>query len=47
MLFIGAGTVIVGKTQLSNNVIVAANSVVTKDTLDDCYALGATTEMKG
>ncbi len=43
-MFIGTGAVIVGK--IGNNVIVAANSVVTKDVPDDCYALGTPAEIK-
>lgn len=45
-VFIGIGAVIVGKIKIGNNVIVAANSVVTKDVPDDCYALGTPAEIK-
>lgn len=45
-VFIGTGAVIVGKIKIGNNVIVAANSVVTKDVPDDCYALGTPAEIK-
>lgn len=45
-VFIGTGAVIVGKIEIGNNAIVAANSVVTKDVPDDCYALGTPAEIK-
>lgn len=45
-VFIGTGAVIVGKIKIGDNVIVAANSVVTKDVPDDCYALGTPAEIK-
>ena len=37
---------IVDGVEVTNNVIVAANSVVTKDVPDDCYALGTPAEIK-
>lgn len=43
---IGGNAVIVGKIKIGNNEIVAANSVVTKDVPDDCYALGTPAEIK-
>lgn len=45
-VFIGTGAVIVGKINIGNNVIIAANSVVTKDVPDDCYALGTPAEIR-
>lgn len=45
-LFIGTGAVIVGKIEIGDNVVVAVNSVVTKDVPDDCYALGTPAEIK-
>lgn len=45
-VFIGTGEVIVGKIEIGYNVIVAENSVVTKDVPDDCYALGTPAEIK-
>lgn len=38
-VFIGTGAVVVGNIKVGNNVIIAANSVVTRDIPDNCYAL--------
>ena len=40
-VFIGTGAVVIGNIRIGNNVIIAANSVVTKDVPDDCYAIGS------
>lgn len=38
--FLGLGSKILGNVQIGNNVIVAANSVVTKDIPDNCFVAG-------
>lgn len=45
-VFVGTGAVIVRKINIGNNVIIAANSVVTKDVPDNCYALGTPAEIR-
>ena len=45
-VFIGTGAVIIGKIRIGKNAIIAANSVVTKDVPDDCYACGIPAEIK-
>lgn len=45
-VFIGTSAVIVGKIKIGDNIVIAANSVVTKDVPDDCYALGTPAEIK-
>lgn len=39
-IFVGTGAIIIGNIKIGNNVIIAANSVVTRDVPDNHYASG-------
>lgn len=40
-VFIGTGAVVIGNIHVGDDVIIGANSVVTKDVPDNCYAVGS------
>lgn len=39
-VFIGTGAVVIGNIHVGNNVIIGANSVITRDIPDNCVAVG-------
>ena len=45
-VWIGDEVTILSGVNIGNNSVIAANSVVTKDVPDDCYALGTPAEIK-
>ena len=45
-VFIGTGAVVLGNIHVGDDVIIGANSVVTKDVPDNCYAVGSPAVIK-
>ena len=45
-VFIGTGAVVIGNIRVGDDVLIGANSIVTKDVPDNCYAVGSPAVIK-